>query len=203
MGHTQCTLKVARPARVWKFVSLFLPLLALGHIGHSYAAVQFANLGENSTDITFSRVPVSGSYDGTTVITQMTQTGPAITNPADFSFSSYSWGPTEAMRVDFTSPVSFVFVYFLPNDPDTGVLQVYSAEGTLLGEQVGRDSIPFTLSFNTSSTPYAYILASYGDAGYLGHIGYEVAAVPEPETYAMMLTGLGLVGFMTSRRKAA
>ena len=29
----------------------------------------------------------------------------------------------------------------------------------------------------------------------------EVAPVPEPETYAMLLTGLGLVGFMVRRRK--
>ncbi len=29
----------------------------------------------------------------------------------------------------------------------------------------------------------------------------EVSPVPEPETYAMLLVGLGLVGFMTRRRK--
>jgi hypothetical protein len=31
--------------------------------------------------------------------------------------------------------------------------------------------------------------------------GVNVAAVPEPETYAMMLAGLGLLGFMARRRK--
>lgn len=31
---------------------------------------------------------------------------------------------------------------------------------------------------------------------------YSLAAVPEPETYAMLLAGLGLVGFMARRRKA-
>lgn len=30
---------------------------------------------------------------------------------------------------------------------------------------------------------------------------FEVSAVPEPETYAMLLAGLGLLGFMASRRK--
>jgi len=29
----------------------------------------------------------------------------------------------------------------------------------------------------------------------------EVAAVPEPETYALMLAGLGLVGYVTARRR--
>jgi hypothetical protein len=33
--------------------------------------------------------------------------------------------------------------------------------------------------------------------------GFNVAAVPEPETYAMMLAGLGLMGFIARRRKAA
>jgi hypothetical protein len=34
-------------------------------------------------------------------------------------------------------------------------------------------------------------------------LAYTVAAVPEAETYAMMLAGLGLVGFMVSRRRNA
>lgn len=33
--------------------------------------------------------------------------------------------------------------------------------------------------------------------------GLTVSAVPEPETYALMLAGLGVVGFMAKRRKAA
>ena len=34
-------------------------------------------------------------------------------------------------------------------------------------------------------------------------IGWDVAAVPEPETYALLLAGLGVVGFATRRRAAA
>jgi hypothetical protein len=205
MRRTQFALKAARHAGVWRLVSPFLPLLALGHIGHCYAAVLYANPGENSPDLSFSAVPVTGSYDGTTVIAPITQIGGPLggfTTPS--SFASNIWDPSMAMRVDFTSTVSFVSVDFLPNDVDTGVLQVYSAGGALLGEQVGRSSTPFTLSFNTLSTPYAYILATYGDTGYLGRVGYEIAApsgVPEPETLGLMLTGLALVGAVTRRRK--
>lgn len=36
-----------------------------------------------------------------------------------------------------------------------------------------------------------------------GLMGPQVAAVPEPETYAMMLAGLGVIGFAAKRRRAA
>jgi len=43
----------------------------------------------------------------------------------------------------------------------------------------------------------------YGSGGYSGDQNFTVpvAAVPEPETYAMLLVGLGLVGFTAQRRK--
>lgn len=40
-----------------------------------------------------------------------------------------------------------------------------------------------------------------GVAGGTYGIAMQMAAVPEPETYAMLLAGLGLVGFMSRRRK--
>ena len=48
-------------------------------------------------------------------------------------------------------------------------------------------------------------LAGYGAIGTMDGIPVSqtiTAAVPEPETYAMMMAGLGLVGFMSRRRKA-
>ncbi len=46
---------------------------------------------------------------------------------------------------------------------------------------------------------------SFGGPSY--NPGFEgvahIAAVPEPATYSMMLSGLGLMGFMVSRKKSA
>lgn len=56
------------------------------------------------------------------------------------------------------------------------------------------------------STKTAY--AFNGDADYFslssnGTLSYVAAPVPEADSYAMMLAGLGLVGYMVRRRKAA
>lgn len=37
--------------------------------------------------------------------------------------------------------------------------------------------------------------------GYTGAFTFNVAAVPEPETYALMLAGLGMLGWVASRRR--
>lgn len=45
---------------------------------------------------------------------------------------------------------------------------------------------------------YSLTFLGSGTGGYGGY--YTISSVPEPETYAMMLAGLGAVGFMLSRR---
>ena len=61
----------------------------------------------------------------------------------------------------------------------------------------------FSLNGGTSFQTFSTSLSpSQGQADYQWALMAGAFAVPEPETYAMMLAGLGLVGFMVRRRKA-
>ncbi|MET3134805.1 hypothetical protein AAKU55_005107 [Oxalobacteraceae bacterium GrIS 1.11] len=62
-----------------------------------------------------------------------------------------------------------------------------------------------TLSPQLLSGPLTLVVMgdSGGAASYSGTLNVNVLAVPEPETYGMLLGGLGLLGFVARRRKAS
>lgn len=57
-----------------------------------------------------------------------------------------------------------------------------------------------TLGAGNYQVNFKYDIATQTRGTYTG--GLSIAAVPEPETYAMLLAGLGLIGFSARRRKA-
>ena len=66
-------------------------------------------------------------------------------------------------------------------------------------------AIPSSLSFSGATSPLTLtVLGSALDSGsYSGNVTFNtVAAIPEPETYALLLAGLAGVGFAARRRKA-
>lgn len=66
-----------------------------------------------------------------------------------------------------------------------------------------------TFPVSIKNSPSTYSAVAFNGNQYManldmnGNLTMAVAAVPEAETYAMMLAGLGLVGFMVARRRRA
>lgn len=116
----------------------------------------------------------------------------------------------------FTDVYSFSIPFDVPGNGSANAIKLTAANvmftaftlaeasfGTIVGIISGSEA---NLTFAGGATPGAYTLTVAGykvsplqSGSYAGNV--SINAVPEPETYAMLLAGLGLVGFTARRRK--
>jgi len=83
----------------------------------------------------------------------------------------------------------------ISNTYENGITGVANAGGNFIS-MAFNDMQPGWYTVFIGGTNHALSTVSYD-------LAVNVAAVPEPEAYAMMLAGMGLVGFMARRRRAA
>jgi hypothetical protein len=79
-----------------------------------------------------------------------------------------------------------------------------AAYGTLVGQIGGGDFFVIGTSFSGTASATGTLKLFYWDSNNFDNtasITANVNAVPEPETYALMLAGLGVVGFLARRRR--
>ncbi len=100
-----------------------------------------------------------------------------------------------------TAPGSYLATLTDYNFPDTFTSLALSINKapTILGSIPHAGS--FTFNAATTGTYTALVFGKPGTTTGFSSFGLTVAAVPEPETYAMMLAGLGLIGVIARRRK--
>ena len=110
-----------------------------------------------------------------------------------FNFSITDPGSIQGLAIVFPGAPFFAINNF--------TAELYSGV-TLLGSIAGN--VPVTFNGLTAG---AYSLNVFGNpagqfgGGYGGFVASVTAPVPEPETYAMMLAGLGALGFLARRRR--
>ncbi|MQA39363.1 PEP-CTERM sorting domain-containing protein [Rugamonas aquatica] len=156
-------------------------------VGAGDGAIAFWSVGGNSVDV------INNSYNSISgnSIDMLGTPGPGVLSQ---SFTAVA-GTTYTLSFDLThNPYSHgagLDVFVGGNH--------YSFEGS-------TPVTNYTFNFTTTGGTQALVFSSVGGDGYSGAVLDNVsvtAAVPEPETYAMMLAGLGLVGVIARRRKAA
>lgn len=108
----------------------------------------------------------------------------------------------ESTTLSFATPVSGVAFNFITNEGNTTftaflgdtVVESFTAASNIFGTFYGFQNISFN-SIRITDVPvnHAYLI---------DNLEVTTAAVPEPETYALMLAGLGALGFVARRRKS-
>ena len=165
---------------------------------------------------------VSQSFNGFTVSAVNYTDTPSATFSVDTDYAgSYNTrglyhitnhgGEFQSLRFDFDNPTS-AFGFLFGASDSSWLLSAFDASNTLL------DSLTISPVFSSNaddffglkgltSASYATLIQNFdgiysgGGVDYVFVDNFAVAAVPEPETYAMLLAGLGLLGFMARRRK--
>ncbi|WKB50659.1 FxDxF family PEP-CTERM protein [Eleftheria terrae] len=166
---------------------LLAAALGLGLASQAFAAVDLSNGPYDFDAKKFSTSPFTDTYDFLA--------GP---NGGSVSFSLIEVKLANNVNIDWD---------------DTAAFSVIGADGSVLFQAGENGPIHFTFG-DSLPVPGSFSIvlkgAAIGDGsspwnpGLKGSYSLSVIAnpVPEPETYALMLAGLGVVGYMSRRRRA-
>jgi len=175
-------------------------LIALSLIGSLLTIAPSAHADNFTFSETINASVITGSFSSATYTG-----GNVVTDITNFSFES-----------DLT-PIQFgglKIVYNLPLN-FTSHLNQLPQQLTFTGQQNNIFFMNLATSAQFESMPVNNTTFNqYVNIGYTSQlqVGYptnwvmkdtSISAVPEPETYGMMLAGLGLMGFMVRRKKSA
>lgn len=165
----------------------------------------------------FLSLSAAGLSDGVNTIATVSGTVLSATEPGSIAPEGtvgnfLSAGPTAGTTASLDFGTGVAYISFLWGSPDTYNQLTVSYTGgsktfvaTDLGLTVGAYApsqyVQFTADAGSSITGLSFTNVPSIDA--FETANYSVTPVPEPETYALMLGGLGVLGFMARRRRAA
>jgi len=168
--------------------------------------------GDVTTDL--GLVSDNTSYSGSITVDSGTFTAWSFSTQASGAFDGYNY-----QSLSGGSIASYPLIAFCSGpcdgtgDPARALLLIPSSIFGFPGISTELTMLEFMGGSNTDGLPFCGISSSdcgdtvepttYIQAFRVGNVNLsEVAPVPEPETYALMLAGLGLVGVVARRRKA-
>lgn len=209
--------------------NVFNAALANGSLQHSYAADAFLNFSAGSTDLAMS-ISQSLGATATSVLNVGSHQQDAFIDLSAVTLriaGDVGQSNGSAVQVSFAGDASSLFDFnSVVNGGYLGLGLSVSRGNVVVGEylwdvqQSGSQTVGFSFAGTVGEelTLSAYMLsgatlanASFAQSGSpytLAEVGaslngsFTIAAVPEPESYGMLLAGLGLVGAVARRRKA-
>ncbi|MDP3664779.1 MAG: FxDxF family PEP-CTERM protein [Nitrosomonas sp.] len=161
--------------------------------------------------------PITINFDALSLsgVSSYTESGVTFTAPSFSTLESPNGtfalleesSPRNFLRADISGGAVSVSVDLGDFDFDSDLLflEVFDSSDTSLGRTEFFIEASFTgmetLSLSTPGISYA-IFGGIGENGSSVYAdNFTITAIPEPETYAMLLAGLGLLGFTARRRK--
>lgn len=114
-----------------------------------------------------------------------------------FATTGTSASPMTATFAALQSSVSFINVSF-----SSVLAKAYNANGDLLASLTSTEAFPISGNVLTlSGTGIKYVTFEGGFG--IDNLSYTIGAVPEPATWAMMISGFGMIGGAMRRRRVA
>ncbi len=170
-----------------KFASITLAAAALVSWHLPSEAATFQAL--SGTGFTTETTSVESSY--------LTPLAPAGSSVASYSVLSTASGFSGIGMISFAAPItSFTFLWGSPDSFNSVTDGTVTVTGSSFSSGTGNNAESMLYTFVDS---LGFDSLTFSTTG----VAFELAAapVPEPETYALLLAGLGAMGFLARRRK--
>jgi hypothetical protein len=138
-------------------------------------------------------------------------TGNLGANPPDgpYSYALPKGQSTDTIKFSLTTAADFDFKLFSTNTSGnypTGFFDLFdSTSHTLVDSGSYSSSVPSFTSLDLSKGNYYFSINDFATKPVVKpflNLDLNVSAIPEPQTYAMMLAGLAVVGASFRRRRA-
>lgn len=173
--------------------------------------------GTGAPDLFVDTTPLTNLYSGlgVTFAGNGGSGGSILNQSGNFGFNARSGtdflafntlvGTGYQEKISFDSSVSYVEIWAANVDAGSTEMFAYDGNGGLVTSSVIANSSDWQRLSVSGAGISSIMLVGSGSAFAYDDLGFDrsAAPVPEPETYAMLLAGLGLLGARLRKRRAA